>query len=70
MSEEVNHHSFIEHIPVTLRGLIDIASFGVILGTLFNHLPQIAAGLSIIWTLMRLGNEFATWRERRRRRRG
>lgn len=33
----------------------DVASWGLIVGTLFQYLPQIAAGLSILWTLYRFG---------------
>jgi len=49
-----HHHSIIEHIPSTLRGLLDIASVGVVLGTLFSYLPQIAALFTIVWTTIRI----------------
>lgn len=65
----MNHHSFVEHVPAALRGFIDVASLGVALGTLFNHLPQIAALLSIIWTVLRFSDWLRhKWVMRRRKR--
>jgi hypothetical protein len=43
-----------EHIPSGVKASADILSFSVILGTLFNHLPSIAAGLSIVWSAIRI----------------
>jgi hypothetical protein len=43
-----------EHVPTGVKVGADVMSVSVILGTLFNHLPSIAAGLSIIWTGIRI----------------
>ena len=64
----VHHHSIVEHIPAALRGVIDLASIGVVLGTLFKHLPEIAALFSIVWSAIRIAEFVREWRERRRTR--
>ena len=63
-----HHHSIIEHIPAAARGLIDIASAGVMLGTLFSHLPQVAALFTIVWTAIRIAETrtVRSWFERKR----
>lgn len=38
----------------TTKHAIDAISVATVLGTLMNILPSIAAGLSIIWTLVRI----------------
>lgn len=42
------------HLPAAARVTFDALSFSVILGTLLNHLPTIAAGLSVIWSIIRI----------------
>lgn len=43
-----------DHVPGAARATVDALSVSVIVGTLFDHLPSIAAGLSIIWTAIRI----------------
>lgn len=43
-----------EHIPTGVKVSADVLSFSVIFGTLLNHLPSIAAALSIVWTTIRI----------------
>ena len=38
----------------TTKHLFDALSISAVLGALVGYLPDIAAGLSIIWTLLRL----------------
>lgn len=45
----------------------DLTSGAVAAATLFAYLPQIAAGLSILWTLYRFGDSFyEKWQARKR----
>lgn len=44
----------LEQLPGGAKALIDGASLLAIAGTIVEQLPHIAAGLSIIWTLLRL----------------
>lgn len=63
-----DHHSFWEHIPNGAKHLVDALSIGTMLGTLFQMLPNIAALLTIVWTLLRI-YESATiqaWIKRRK----
>lgn len=64
----IHHHSIVEHIPAVIRDVIDVASIGVVVGTLFNHLPQVAALFSIVWSAIRIAEFARDWRERRRTR--
>jgi hypothetical protein len=48
------HRDLFAMIPDGIKHSADVLSVGLILGTLFNHLPSIAAGLSIIWTGIRI----------------
>ena len=43
-----------KHIPTGLKHLIDALSIGTLLGTLTQMLPHVAAGLTIIWTALRI----------------
>jgi hypothetical protein len=43
-----------EHIPDGVKHLADLLSVATVLGTLLEMLPQIAAGLTIIWTAIRI----------------
>jgi hypothetical protein len=43
-----------EHINDGLKHLFDVLSIGLVLGTIVQALPAIAAGLSIVWTLIRI----------------
>lgn len=54
MQDEVTNHDLLDHVPSAVKGAVDIASFGVVVGTLFNHLPSIAALFTIIWTGIRI----------------
>lgn len=38
----------------TFKSVIDATSVGVVVGALTNYLPAIAAGVSIIWGLIRI----------------
>ncbi len=33
---------------------VDVLSFGVVAGTLMQWLPPLAAGLTVVWTLIRI----------------
>ena len=59
-----------DHIPDALRHAVDALSIGVVLGTLFDRLPGIAALFTIVWTTIRIANEIEIWRARRRLRKG
>lgn len=50
----MNGHDFMDHLSESTKHLIDGLSLGVILGTLADVLPSIAAALSIVWTCVRL----------------
>lgn len=51
--------SHFDHIKVAG----DFASAFIVLGTLAQYLPQIAAGLSICWTLYRFGDSlYGKWK--------
>lgn len=57
-----------EHIPNGVKHLADLLSVATVLGTLLEMLPHIAAGLTIIWTAIRI-YESATiqgWMAKRR----
>jgi len=43
-----------EHVSNTTKHVIDAASAITVVGTLTAWLPPIAAGLTIIWTLLRI----------------
>ena len=43
-----------KHIPEGIKHLIDALSIGTMLGTLFQMLPNIAALITIVWTLIRI----------------
>lgn len=62
-----NSDHILQHIPHVARIGFDITSVGLVIGTLFNHLPAIAAAVSIAWGTMRLVNEINVWRDRRRK---
>ena len=42
------------HISDAMKHVVDMVSIVTVLGTLLDMLPAIAAGLSIIWTLIRI----------------
>ena len=42
------------HIDEATKHIIDAASVATVLGTLVNVLPSIAAGLSIVWSIIRI----------------
>lgn len=43
-----------KHIPEGIKHILDALSIGTMLGTLFQMLPNIAALLTIIWTVLRI----------------
>lgn len=43
-----------EQVPTGIKHLIDALSITTLLGTLAQMLPHIAAGLTIIWTAIRI----------------
>lgn len=45
-------------LPDSLKQVGDAASIGTIVATLAGWLPSIAAALTVVWTLMRIYNEF------------
>jgi hypothetical protein len=47
-------HGLWQHIPTGVKHLIDALSVATVLGTLTEMLPHIAAGLTIIWTAIRI----------------
>lgn len=42
------------HISDATKHIVDMVSIVTVLGTLVEILPAIAAGLSIVWTLIRI----------------
>ncbi|WP_267388661.1 hypothetical protein [Sphingomonas sp. GC_Shp_3] len=44
----------LEHIPDGAKLSFDVASAGIVVGTLAQLLPHLAALLTIIWTLIRI----------------
>lgn len=57
------------HMPDAVRHATDAVSFGLVVGTLADALPAVAALLSIIWTVIRIA-ETRTVQNFFRRRRG
>ena len=43
-----------KEVPTLERHLIDMASVGTVIGTMTNHLPSVAALLTILWTGIRV----------------
>lgn len=50
----MSEHEFWDHLPEGFKHLIDALSIGTMLGTLFQMLPNVAALLTIVWTLIRI----------------
>lgn len=48
MSDHLNHMS------AGVKHSMDVLSVGTMLGALVNYLPSIAAGFTIIWTVIRI----------------
>ncbi len=44
----------LEHVPGVVKASTDIASAGILLGTIAQLLPHVAAILTIVWTLIRI----------------
>lgn len=44
----------LDHIPVSAKLSVDLASAGIVLGTLAQMLPHLAALLTILWTMIRI----------------
>lgn len=49
-----DHDGLWQHIPNGVKHLVDALSVATVLGTLTEMLPHIAAGLTIIWTAIRI----------------
>lgn len=43
-----------EHVNEVVKHIIDALSLATVVGTLVDALPSIAAGFSIIWTMIRI----------------
>lgn len=65
----MTNHEFWGHIPEGIKHLIDALSIGTMLGTLFQMLPNVAALLTVIWTLIRIleSNTVQRWLGKERR---
>lgn len=50
----MNDNDIWKHIPEGIKHLLDALSIGTMLGTLFQMLPNIAALLTIVWTIIRI----------------
>lgn len=50
----MEQHDIWKHVPEGLKHLLDAISIGTMLGTLFQMLPNIAALITIVWTLIRI----------------
>jgi hypothetical protein len=46
----IGRHSMNDHV----KSAFDLSSFFIVVGTLVEWLPALAAGLSVIWSLIRL----------------
>ncbi len=44
----------LDHVPGVVKASTDIASAGILLGTIAQLLPHVAAVLTIVWTLIRI----------------
>lgn len=44
----------IDHVNDVVKHIIDALSLATVVGTLVDALPSIAAGFSIIWTMIRI----------------
>lgn len=44
----------LDHIPGVVKAGTDVASAGILLGTIAQLLPHVAAVLTILWTLIRI----------------
>lgn len=42
------------HMSESAKHLVDVVSLVTVLGTLVNFLPALAAGFSIVWTVIRI----------------
>ena len=49
-----DNHDIWKHLPEGIKHLLDALSIGTMLGTLFQMLPNIAALLTIVWTVIRI----------------
>lgn len=46
------HH--LDQIPQAAKATVDVFSLGVVVGTIFQWLPAVAALFTIIWTAIRI----------------
>lgn len=47
-------HEAYEHLPTATKIGLDMTSLGLIVGTLADHLPAMAAALSVVWSCIRI----------------
>ncbi len=60
LNEVVHKVSTISH-NADVRFILDTISWGALLGSMVNLLPQIATGLTVIWMSMRIGETLYGW---------
>lgn len=44
----------LDHVPGSVKASVDVVSAGIVVGTIAQLLPHIAAILTIFWTLIRI----------------
>ena len=60
------NHSMLNHLSDATKHFIDTLSLGVVIGTVANILPSVAAALTIVWTSLRIFDWMeARWRGRK-----
>ena len=47
-------HTYIDHLGNTEKNIMDITSISVVVGSLAQLLPAVAAILSIVWSVIRI----------------
>ena len=50
----MDDHDIWKHIPEGLKHILDALSFGTMLGAMLQMLPNVAALLTIVWTILRI----------------
>lgn len=56
----------LDHLSSATKHFIDTLSLGVVIGTVANVLPSVAAALTIVWTSLRIFDwAEARWRGRK-----
>lgn len=64
----MSSHDVWAHVPSGAKQAIDALSVGTMLGALFQMLPNVAALLTIIWTMLRIyeSKTVQDWIEKRK----